>query len=47
MKIALQRKSLYKVTMWKEVEPQEIIEKSKYVNKLDEDFCFMCIHISI
>ena len=46
MKIALHNKSLYKVTMGKEVKPLIVIENSKYLNKLDEAFGFMCIHIS-
>ena len=29
-----------------EVEPRAAIEKSKYLNKLDEAFGFICIHIS-
>ena len=32
--------------MGREVEPQKHIEKSKYLNKIDEAFGFMCIHIS-
>ena len=35
------------VTMGKEIEPQVIIVKSKYLNRLVEAFGFMCIHISI
>ena len=46
MKISLHDKSLYKVTMGKEVKPLIVIENSKYLNKLDEAFGFMCIHIS-
>ena len=32
--------------MGKEVEPQHPLDKSKYLNKLDEAFGFMCIRIS-
>ena len=32
--------------MGREVKPQQTLEKSKYLNKLDEAFGFMCIHIS-
>ena len=46
MQIILHNKGLYKVTMGREVEPQQPFEKSKYLNKLDEAFGFMCIHIS-
>ena len=47
MQIILRNKGLYRVTMGREVEPQENLEKSKYLNKIDESFRFMCIHISI
>ena len=46
MQIVLCNKDLYMVTMGKEVEPQHPLENSKYMNKLDEAFGFMCIHIS-
>ena len=46
MQIVLHNKFLHMVTMGKEVEPQQPIEKSKYLKKLDEAFGFMCIHIS-
>ena len=32
--------------MGKEVEPQQPLEKSMYLNKLDEEFGFMYIHTS-
>ena len=46
MQISLCNKGLYRVAMGREVEPQQYIEKFKYLNKLDEAFGFMCIHIS-
>ena len=46
MQIMLHNKGLYRVPMGKEVKPQQPLEKSKYLNKLDEAFGFMCIHIS-
>ena len=46
MKIVLRNKGMYMVTMGKEVEPQQPLENSKYLNNLDEAFGFMCIHIS-
>ena len=46
MKMVLCKKGLYSYTMGKQIEPQQYIEKSKYLNKLDESFGFMCIHIS-
>ena len=32
--------------MGREVKPQQYVVKSKFMNRLDEDFGFMCIHIS-
>ena len=34
------------MTMGREVGPQQYVEKSKFLNRLDESFNFMCIHIS-
>ena len=46
MQISLHNKGLYMMTMGREVEPRKYVEKSKFLNKIDESFCFMCIHIS-
>ena len=46
MQIVLHNKVLYRVTIGTEVEPQQYLEKSKYLNKGDEYFGFVCIHIS-
>ena len=46
MHIVFRNKGLYRVTMGRKVEPQQPLEKSKYLNKLDEAYDFMCIHIS-
>ena len=32
--------------MDREVEPQQYIESSKFLNNIDETLIFMCIHIS-
>ena len=45
MQTVLRNKGLYRVIMGREVEPQQPLEKSKHLNKLDEAFGFMCIHI--
>ena len=45
MHIVLCNKGMYKVTMGKEVEPQQPLEKLKYLSNLDEEFYFMSIHI--
>ena len=44
--ICLCNKGLYRMKLDREVEPQQYIEKSKFLNKLYEAFGFMCIHIS-
>ena len=46
MHISLRNKGLYRMTMGRAVEPQQYIEKSKHLDKLDEYFGYMCIHIS-
>ena len=46
MQMALYNKGLYRMTMGREAEPQQYVEKSKFLNRLDESFGFMCIHIS-
>ena len=32
--------------MGREVEPQQYVEKNKFLNRLDQSFGFMCTHIS-
>ena len=46
MKFSLRNKCLYRMTIEREVELQQYIEKSKFLNRLDEAFDFKCIHIS-
>ena len=46
MQIYLCNKGLYRMKMGREVEPQQYVEKSKFLNRLDEAFDFMGIHIS-
>ena len=46
MWLFLNNKGLYRFTMGKEVKPHQALEKLKYLTKLDEDFGFICIHIS-
>ena len=43
--MALHNKGLYRMTMGREAEPQQYVEKSKLVNRLNEASDFMCIHI--
>ena len=46
MQIALRNKDMLRMTMGREVKSQQYVEKSKILNRLDEAFGFMCIHIS-
>ena len=46
MEIQLCSKVLYRVTMDIEVEPNKIVDKEKYLNKLDEAYKFLCLSIS-
>ena len=46
MEIQLQSKGLYRVTMDTKDEPSSAIEKSRFLNKKDEAFGFLCLSIS-
>ena len=46
MHISLHNKGLYMITMGRAVEPWHYIKKSKHMDRLDEAFGYMCIHIS-
>ena len=41
----LRSKVLYRVTMGTENEPNSVVEKSKYLNRLDEAFEMLCLSI--
>ena len=45
MVIQLRPKGLYRVTMRIEVEPNSIVEKSNFFNRLDEAFGMLCLNI--
>ena len=47
MQVSLRKFSLYRMTMGRETEPQQYVEKNKFLNQLDEAFGFMCTHISL
>ena len=46
MQVSLRKLCLYRMTMGKETEPQQHVEKNKFLNQIDESFGFMCTHIS-
>ena len=45
MQVALCKLCLFRMTMGREIEPQQYVEKNKFLNRLDEAFDFMCTHI--
>ena len=45
MVIQLRYKGLYRVTKGTKVEPNSVVEKSKYFNRLDEAFGMLCLGI--
>ena len=46
MEIQLCSKGLYRVTMDTRIEPNHVVDKSRYSNKLDEAYGFLCLSIS-
>ena len=46
MEIQMCSRGLFKVTMDTEDEPRSTIEKSRFLNKKDEAFGFLCLSIS-
>ena len=46
MVIQLRSKGLYKFTMGTELEPNSVVEKAKYFNRLDETFGMLCLNTS-
>ena len=46
MVIQLISKGLYRVTMGTEVEPNSVVDKGKYLNRLDESYGLLCLSIS-
>ena len=46
MDIHLRAKGLYIVTMKTEEEPNHVVDKARFFNKMDEAFGFLCLSIS-
>ena len=46
MEIQLHAKGLYRVTIDTEIEPNHVVDKARYWNKMDEAFGFMCMSVS-
>ena len=46
MKLALQKQGYYKIILGRETEPHHPDERSKFLNCFDEDFGYLCTHIS-
>ena len=46
MEIQLHAKGLYRVTMNTEEDPNHVVDKARFFNKMDEAFWFQCLSIS-
>ena len=46
MQVSLCKLGLYRITMGRDTKPYHPTQKNKFLNKLDEDFGFLCAHIS-
>ena len=46
MQVSLCNKVFFRMKMGREDEPQQYVENNKFLNRHDEAFGFMCIHIS-
>ena len=46
IEISLCSKGIYRVTMGTDIDPNAVIEKEKYWNRLDEVYGFICLSIS-
>ena len=46
MQVLLHNHGLCRMTMGRETEPQQYVQKNKFLNRIDEAFIFMCTHIS-
>ena len=46
IEIQLREKGLYRVTMDTKIEPNHVVDKARYWNKMDETFGFLCLSIS-
>ena len=46
MQVSLRKIGLYRMKMGRETEPQQYVDKNKFLNRIYEAFDFMCTHIS-
>ena len=46
MQVSLCKIGMFRMTMGRETEPQQYVEKNKFLNRLDEAFGFIGTHIS-
>ena len=46
MQVVLCKLGLFRMTMGRETNPQQYVEKNKFLNQLNKAFGFMCTHIS-
>ena len=46
MQVSLRNKLYFKIILRREVDPHHPAEKNKFLNRLDENFGYLCTHIS-
>ena len=47
IQVSLCNKGYFRIILGRQVEPHQPVEKNKFLNYLDEDFGYLCTHISI
>ena len=46
MQVSLRNNGLFRIMLGREVEPNNLVEKNKFLNRLDEAFGYLCTHIT-
>ena len=46
MQVSLHNLVLFRMKIWREIEPHHSTDKNKFLNQLHESFRFLCTHIS-
>ena len=46
MQVSLRNKGYFRIILGREVEPNHLVERNKFLNRLDEAFSYLCTYIS-
>ena len=46
MQLALHKNGYHRIVLGREVKPHHPVERNMFLNHLDEDFSYLCTHIS-